>query len=144
MKAVKTKWVEPYDKAGKTTLRHTNGKKGVYLIKVNGKLSYIGRSGSNLYKTLYRHFQSWSDRRQVRVTYKNDLGRKRIEVRVVIVNRSDQAAKLERALILLHQPIDNPDKLENYQGTPAQMESLGKALDTYESCDYCDLADVPF
>lgn len=135
MRLAKSRFKPPYDKNGRTTLRHTNGKKGVYLIKVNGKLRYIGYSGSNLYKTIYRHFQSWDDPRQARVTYKDILDRERVTVRVVLTNRSDQAAKLEKALILLHQPADNPDKLERYTDTPEKLANIASALDDYECID---------
>lgn len=145
MKVKKSNYVKPYDKQGNTTLKHTNGKRGVYIIRIDGKIRYIGYSGSNLYKTLYRHFQSWIDPTQQRVTYK--AIRNRATVRVVLTNRADQAAKLEKALILLYQPKDNPDKLERYTDTPAKITALASTIDDYEAepCYNCEgIEEVPF
>lgn len=85
---------------------------GVYLIKVNGSLKYIGHSGSNVYKTILRHFQSWEDRFQVRITYPKASY---VTARIVYTNTAQQARKLEKALILKLKPPDNPKKYENYQ-----------------------------
>ena len=44
---------------------------GVYIIKEkgkDGKVKYVGYSSRNVYKTSYRHFQSWEDR-QIRITF---------------------------------------------------------------------------
>ena len=84
---------------------------GVYIIKVNGNIKYIGYSASNVYKTLTRHFQSWEDSRQTRVTYPRTSA---VTARVIYTNTGGQAAALERALILKHRPADNPNKYDNY------------------------------
>jgi hypothetical protein len=57
----KTRYKEPYNKYGKTNFGFTENKSGVYLIKSKrtNKIVYVGYSASNLYKTMYRHFQSW-------------------------------------------------------------------------------------
>ena len=89
---------------------YTAKKSGVYLIFKNNFLRYVGYSGYNVYKTLYRHFQSWNDPNQIRSVYSpND---QQIKVRVIYCNNS-KAKKLESALIIKYQPIDNPDKLSN-------------------------------
>lgn len=89
---------------------YTAKKSGVYLIFRNATLRYVGYSGYNVYKTLYRHFQSWNDPNQIRSVYSpND---EQIKVRVIYCNNS-KAKKLESALIIKFQPIDNPDKLSN-------------------------------
>jgi len=119
---IKTKKKPPYDKDGKTTF-NTRNKAGVYLIYKKEKgLVYVGHSKSDVYTTLYRHFQSWEDKRQVRISYSNDFyfntpkseyGRK-FSVRVIYTTPA-QAEKLERALILKYKPKDNPNKLEQYE-----------------------------
>jgi excinuclease UvrABC nuclease subunit len=79
---------------------------GVYVIYKNEKIVYVGYSSYNVYKTLYRHFQSWYDETQKRIVYsKNDP---RIKVRVVYCSPT-KAKKLETALIFKHKPKDNPD-----------------------------------
>lgn len=90
---------------------YTAQRPGTYLIYRSGRLVYVGFSSYNVYKTLYRHFQSWQDPRQVRVTYdKNDPN---IKVRVIYTTAA-RARKLEKAIIIKYQPKDNPDKYENY------------------------------
>jgi len=92
---------------------YTNGKPtfkqrkraGVYLVYKYGVLRYVGYSGADLYKALYRHFQTWNDKTQVRVQYTNLAG---IKVRVVYTNTKLQASRLEKALIIKEQPPDNP------------------------------------
>jgi hypothetical protein len=73
-------------------------------------LRYVGQSGYDVYKTLYRHFQVWEDPKQKRVTYTYLKG---ITVRLLYCTKS-KAADIERALILKYKPQDNPDKLLNY------------------------------
>lgn len=83
---------------------------GVYIIFKKNEIVYVGYSGYNVYKTLYRHFQSWNDPVQVRVTYnKTDPN---IKVRVIYCN-SRKAKNLESALIIKFEPKDNPQKLLN-------------------------------
>lgn len=131
---LKTRFLRPYKANGRTTFPESMSRPGVYLIKLDGKLSYIGYSGSDLYKALYRHFQEWNDRGP-RVVYPPQM-RERCLVRVVYTNTAAQAAKLEKALILLHQPIDNPDKLERYQMKLTDAPAFGAALDSYESASF--------
>jgi len=101
---------KPYLSNGKTTF-NIQKRPGVYMIYKGEKPVYIGYSGTNLYKTLYRHFQSWNDRTQTRVVYR-DLSD--ITVRVVYTHTGNQAAKLEKALIVKLKPRDNPNKYEQY------------------------------
>jgi hypothetical protein len=108
-KLIKTKFFPPYASEGKTNLSFCSGKSGVYIIKKGTQIVYIGYSESNLYKTITRHFQSWKDSSQVRVTYPQ-IG---VTIRVVITTPA-RAAALERALIVKHRPADNPNKLNNY------------------------------
>ena len=105
----KTKFLPPYTKAGKTTFPHTLNKSGVYVIQEDAKIVYVGYSGKNLYRTMYRHFQVWNHRGQDVVTYVNSLHRKKYTVRVVLCTVK-QADALEKGLIMKHRPRDNENK----------------------------------
>lgn len=119
----KSRWIDPYQKPGKTNARHTTGKSGVYLIRNKaGDIVYIGYSSSDLYKTMYRHFQSWTDRRQIRVTYSPKGG---FQVRVILCTPK-QAAALERVLIAKIQPRDNPRPVPMFDLTAYDREVLQK------------------
>ena len=126
----RTSLLPPYKADGSTTFP-TRRKRGCYLIyreRLLGepKLRYVGYSGVDVYKALYRHFQEWNDKRadrgerSERITYA-PAGSYR--VRVVYTRTKAEAVELEQALILKHQPPDNPDKLELYELTKA-----GRAL----------------
>jgi hypothetical protein len=108
-----TKFFKPYAKPHKTNLKFTDGKAGVYIIKRPGttKPLYVGMSQTNLYKTITRHFQSWPDNSQVRVTYSQ---RSNVVMRVIITTPK-QAERLEKHLILKYKPTDNPGKVAQYQ-----------------------------
>ena len=117
-KTKKTKFFDVYselpnfDSNGKTNLNFTKGKTGVYIIKENNVIVYVGKSNSDLYKTIMRHFQRWNDRQQPdRVTYKNKLSRKDYTIRVVLA-KGQKIHDLERGLILKYQPRDNKQKYD--------------------------------
>lgn len=134
MKLKKYKYYKPYNKQGKTTFKETQNLKGVYLIKENGKIVYIGHSTYNLYKTMYRHFQRWSHRWQEVITYVDKMHRKNYTVRIVLTNTAKQAQALERALIVKYRPRDNEIKyatmlsvsdrkiVDNYEKQPVILE----------------------
>jgi hypothetical protein len=109
----KTRFMPVYinGKVNPGLIRSSVKKPGVYLIKVNGNLKYIGYSSTNVYKTLTRHFQSWEDPRQVRVTYPRASY---VTARVIYTTNGGQAARLEKALIIKYKPEDNPNKYANY------------------------------
>lgn len=110
----KTRFAPVYidGKPNPALIRANYKKPGVYLIKVNGELSYVGYSSTNVYKTILRHFQSWEDRYQVRVTYPKASY---VTARIVYTSTGAQAAQLEKALIIKYKPKDNPNKLEQYE-----------------------------
>ena len=117
------------DQQRRTNLAGAKGKAGVYLIKERGKIVYVGHSTSDLYKTALRHFQTWNDRTQERVTYAG----KPIEdytIRIVITT-AKQAPALEKKLILRHNPRDNWQKYESY--TLSAYDN--QALDTYDNTE---------
>lgn len=104
----KSKWVKPYARRGVTNLTEFKARSGVYLIRKEGQrqISYVGYSGSDLYKTITRHFQSWVDPQQQRVTYPQEG----YLVRIVLCTKK-QALALETALRAKHKPTDNPEEL---------------------------------
>jgi hypothetical protein len=99
------------------------GKPGCYLIKENGILIYVGMSKSNVYGTMYRHFQAWSDNRGIsRTTYYPDPeGTKKYEVSIIITS-PDYATKLERELIINFFPRDNKFKYETILSEKQSVE----------------------
>lgn len=134
----KSKLKKPYTKNKK--IRFKAKKPGVYMIYRKKTLLYVGMSGSNVYKSLYRHFQTWNDPTQVRVTYKQ---LKNIKVRVIYTNTPGQAEKLEKALIIKYEPKDNPTKYWLNYDTDEKEEKIYtefmelKAADivTYENAE---------
>jgi hypothetical protein len=144
----RTRLLKPYKEDGSTTFPARN-LPGVYIIyKAGGLLSdpalkYVGFSARDVYKALYRHFQVWNDKqvnrgeRGERVTY-SPPGAYR--VRVIYTRTAAQARELEKALILKHQPPDNPDKLEGYLLTPAGTTMARQAKDA----PFTDNMEAPF
>ena len=105
-------------------------KPGVYIIYQDGAPIYVGYSSNNVYKTMYRHFQSWRDKRQTRVTYLPTDSR--ITARVIYTRTAKQAAALEYALIVKYQPRDNPTLyLPDEINTPAVVQAYEQYNDIY-------------
>lgn len=88
------------------------------------RIAYVGHGKKDAYKSLYRHFQTWNDRTRDRSTFDRDTH----TVRVIYTRTAAQAERLERALILKHQPYGNPDKLKGYKLTPA-LEAIADAAE---------------
>jgi Uri superfamily endonuclease len=129
----RSKWLTIYPNGKlnpKLLLDYTKRQNGVYLIKYNGEIVYIGYSAGSLYKTITRHFQSWKDRTQTRVTYPQNEAYK---VRVVFTRTGSQAAELERALILKYRPRDNPNKYENYLFSKDEKNTITEIYDQTEA-----------
>lgn len=98
-------------RSGKTNINFAKGKKGVYLIKENDKIVYVGSSMSDLYKTAIRHFQQWNDG-QYRVSYRNKLRTHKYSIRFVFLNEN-RIPHLEAGLIDKYKPRDN-NQSESY------------------------------
>jgi len=130
---MKVSRAKPAYKDGRPTFK-TRRRPGVYLIYVNGVLRYVGYSTYDVYKTMYRHFQSWRDSTQTRITYPRSPD---VKIRVVYTNTAKQAAVLERALRIRYQPTDNPQQLINIDTTPAEDDSIEKfeQIRTYTGAD---------
>lgn len=131
------KYHPPYRPNGRCAFPETKSRSGIYLIKENDKLVYIGFSSADLYKTMYRHFQEWTDRSykggrvipaEIRVTYKARMKRNRYTVRIVFCT-AIQAARLEKMLIIKHNPRDNHLKYENYNQTAWDNNIVDAYLD---------------
>ena len=85
------------------------GESGIYLIyDIDKNLKYVGYSESDLYKALYRHFQSWVDRTQRRFTYS------RAHLVRVILTTPHRAHLLEKFLIQKMKPADGILKYYDY------------------------------
>ena len=134
MKAYKTKWFPPYvvkNNKLKPNLR-IGAKKfntGVYLVKdaKTNNILYVGYSGSNLYKTMYRHFQVWNDKQQQRIKFKKSG----YKVRIIFCTAA-QAQRLETYLIQKLKPKFN--KLQ-YQADFEQAKSTGEVEKYYNMKD---------
>jgi hypothetical protein len=118
-----TAFQPPYQGPRKTTFINSRWQSGVYLIMENDVLVYVGYAGECLYRTLYRHFQGWTDKNyngskvappSYRVSYRNKMAVNTYKVRLIHCSKK-QAARLEKILILKHDPRDNRIKYEQYK-----------------------------
>lgn len=101
---------KPYDTKGNANFGFTKNKSGIYMIRENGKIVYVGFSASNLYKTLYRHFQQWNHPGQPVTTYVNKMRYHSYTVGVALT-APGAASKIEQGLIFKHKPRDNKGKM---------------------------------
>lgn len=112
-------------------------KSGVYFIrsKKTNKIVYIGHSSTNLKKTLYRHFQNWNDKTQVRQTYES----KYFDVRI-IETTPKKAQPMERYLIKKFQPRDNTNKYKNedFSKTDEQIKTEIQTAEFFNNSDIID------
>jgi len=128
----KFKFKKPYKANGKTNFPDSQGRTGVYIIRVKGKIHYVGYSSNNLYRTLYRHFQVWNENRGTpHISYNHILDCGCIKVRIIYTNTAKQAYALEKALILKYKPLDNPNKLEDHQADPQEQKYMDKMAKEY-------------
>ena len=108
----KQRLVKPYKevKGVKHTTCNLRNVGGVYIIyDLNLKVKYIGMSGNNLYRTMYRHFQDWKSSDQVRVTYNPE----KVKIAVTYCTDEEKIYKLEKALIIRYRDkykLDNPNQ----------------------------------
>jgi hypothetical protein len=140
---VKSRLQDIFKPNGKNSnIGYAAGKAGVYLIYEDGKLVYIGHSKTQLEKTVLRHFYPYNDtNRQQRVYYPD---RENIKVRIVLTT-PDRAEKLEKGLIIKHQPKDNPDKLSKYLGkVPMSCEEAMAAYERADAATIQQMEDAPF
>jgi Uri superfamily endonuclease len=114
----------------KTNIRFAQGKPGVYLIKKNGVLIYIGASDNDVYRKCLRHFEPYEARESDKHRYGDDYDENRYTVRIVLTNDGMQAYRLECALINKYTPVDN--KIIPECGVYDK-----KALNAYEESEIC-------
>ncbi len=132
----KTRFQEPYNSEGKTTFP-ARDKAGVYVIKENGNIVYVGYSAGNVYRTMYRHFQKWSHPYQDVNTYADRMQRNKYTVRVIYTT-ANQAPRLEAYLVNKYQPRDNDVKLKKY----AEDGTGEKEFKQYQTAEIVE--DMPF
>lgn len=128
-----TKYFKPYTKTKKCTLQKTGA--GVYIIRLEKKIVYVGFSSYDVKKTMYRHFQKWTDKRHPRnkrgylydrVTYKEIISD--VDCKVYFCTPK-QAAILEQQLIIKLYPEDNTFKIDLFSNGEkrAVYDALKKA-----------------
>ena len=131
-----TSFLSAYNSEGKPNLKVLSAsikQSGVYFIKdTQDKIVYVGYSATNLYKTIYRHFQEWNDKKQRRFVYPRTY-----KVRIIFTTPT-RAALLEKYLITKMEPRDNNLIYENL--TPKQEEqaksTLNDTITIYNNEDY--------
>jgi len=139
----KFKFLPPYKPGNKTTFPESKNASGVYIIQKNGKIVYIGFSKTNLYRTMYRHFQQWNHPKQEVVTYHKAVTNPKNTFLVrIILCTPKQAQRLEKYLIVRYKPADNPDKLLKYQPTKLEESQILAIAEQYESVSEDEF--VPF
>ena len=132
---IKSRFTLPY-KNGKPVF--TAQRSGAYLIfdkKIN-KIVYVGYSGYNLYKTLYRHFQSWVSEQYRALYNKNN---KDILVRVIYTTPK-RSKQLEKLLIEKYLPRDNQLKILKYNFTINDR----KLMKNFDNEPLTNNNDLPF
>lgn len=107
----KYKFRPPYQDNGRTTFPESKNRTGIYIIKEDGVIVYVGYSAKNLYKTMYRHFQYWHHRWQEVVSYRDRMDIHKYTVRIVYCTKK-QAYALEKKLIEKYKPRDNDTTYE--------------------------------
>lgn len=121
-----TRFFKPYNEDGSYNLKTTGT--GVYIIKKNDRILYVGLSLTDVRNTLYRHFQKWTDKRTnwtkksqmyERITYEGQ-NRNMFLVKVIFTPTKNEAQILESLLILKLKPVDNTLKLELYSNKEMQ------------------------
>lgn len=111
----RTGWMRPYVivKGRRRTILPfiTKAQCGVYLIRSrqSKKILYVGHSQTQLYSTLYRHFQSWIDPSQHRTTY---LRPEAYEIMVILTRSCQNAYMMEQYYLHKLSPRDGIRKLE--------------------------------
>ena len=129
---------------------------GAYFIFENEVLIYIGYSGSDLKKALYRHFQVWNDHRNSwidpsfyppydRPTYVDLLKINNYTVSAIITQEKLDGWELEKHYIKEYLPRDNKEKyflyFVKYERLTPVFEDLEEQISSMTNYD--DI-EVPF
>lgn len=133
-------FVKPYiGKAGKYKRRtiRSRGQSGIYIIREDEVIVYVGMSVSCVTEALYRHFYIYNDsHQQSRHFYSLDT-LLNYDVFILVCTK-DEAPKLERGLILSLEPRDNVDRFKKYL---QQLQEPVKAVSVIEEVI---IEDMPF
>jgi excinuclease UvrABC nuclease subunit len=141
VKLKKSKWLPPYIAPSQTTFKHLRKRSGVYFIKDGKDIVYVGHSRTQLYKTLYRHFQRWKHPFQKVVTYRTaDIDQ--FKVRVILCSPA-RAEKLEQFFIKKFKPRDNREKYEQLN-LPKSTEALAQKVNQTKVCNVDFNDNCPF
>lgn len=120
--------------------RPFSGKPGVYIIKEDDVIVYVGMSQSDVVKAMYRHFYFWGpDYRQPnhrRITYL-DLDAHKYECTMFDVSQSE-AVSIERGIIVSLRPRDNFDRFEGY------LDELQRSQNEQPVVENDENEDLPF
>ena len=140
-KAKKTNFLSAYDKDGKPNLKLLSASKkqsGVYFVKDTAdKIVYVGYSKTQLYKTIYRHFQSWKDNTQRRATFPRDY-----KVRIIFTT-PERAALIEKFLITQIRPQDNEILYKENELKKYEAEKARKWIGEAEHIPNVDIDSIP-
>lgn len=88
-------------------------RKGIYIIKEDDIIVYIGMSQSCLVEALYRHFYPYNDSARRPRHYYDVSNGKDYKIFTIETNIQD-APKLERGLVIGMNPRDNRDRFKLY------------------------------
>lgn len=145
----KSGWFTPYKISDTGTLRPAmhgdwSGKAGVYRIRDNYKrVIYVGSSTSQLKKTIYRHFQTWTDRqpsnnRQFdRVTYPKTG----YQVQFAVCSPTN-ALRAEKYFIRKLRPEDN--RIKYQQLSDNEVERIEKIADKLQEAEIINDVELPW
>lgn len=92
----------------KTSYPELKNNAGVYIIKEDGIVVYVGMSSSCAFKACYRHFYVWNDKRgnHYRTTYIDTLDTKEYTIMIMPMDKT-QAGDFEKSMIMALKPRDN-------------------------------------
>ena len=122
-----------------TNIKWAQNRSGVYQIKENGVLVYIGAS-ANVYRKSLRHFEPYEGQNNKK-DYHKYLDTKEFTIRITLTNTPHQAYLLESALIAKHQPRDNYIQPSLFYTKEQRAAAI---LADYEEMGVMKLEDVPF
>ena len=123
-----------------TNIKFARDKCGVYQIKENGVLVYIG-AAKDVYRKALRHFEPYEGKEGSKQEYYKHLETKEYTIRITLTNTPKQAYLLEAALIAKYQPRDNYIQPSIFYDQSQRAEAI---LTDYEDLGVMKLEDVPF
>jgi hypothetical protein len=127
-----SKWFEPYQGTRTTLSSQTKANRGIYFIKSkrSKKIIYVGSSETQLYKTIYRHFQIWNDNRP-RITY----GKNGYLIKVILTT-SNKYDLIEQFYINKLKPRDCMNKYEKLKMDFKSMPQVEKQMQRIEESPF--------